>query len=498
MSNTESIYKVIYGIESAIYREFALESKANIHIVSFDSRNPLLSTLKIFISDIASVQIGNAHLPDFSVRVLPLRLVLIDQIRRLHACICLKDNCNIHEMITTKEITQPGDSKKFVDAVREKIFNQENYLRDLSNYYTEKDQAIEYYPERNVDGSYLAFFELDSEDFQEDSEEDKIRYSLEVSYLPVLRSKLHQESSPAELKTILDSFLLKLFVLALNTKRKKILIEKIQRQSLKSIIAVIMARNMSHTDGSHLMIEFNKYVQSLEARSIHDLKYQFELYNNHLRNVMELVADVSGGIGSQSLFTVDFSEFVEDLQSNYFSSFVQKGNRKILRSNFLGSGLNDGKAHSILSLSEQLRNKIVVAFPGGKNGSTAFLIILKNIFRNLYKHSKPRIIEFYDSSKKAYKKSSYYELELDLEDDLDPEHYSVRVVEKTNSYPPNKINRILSRIQQHFNDKIIGQSDHIKYDGWGLLEMKICAAYLISASLHEIEFIKPENRVVVV
>ncbi|MEM9821572.1 MAG: hypothetical protein AAF985_10890 [Bacteroidota bacterium] len=485
------IYRSMYEIEKSIFKEFAVEPPANIHTLSFNLNEPLLSLAKIYVSDIISFQISNCD--QLANLLFPHKIIIEDNTlgKSNTFDFFFNNQINEHLLDLPRYIGEKQEIEKRLMRFREELFHQNLFDESCEIV----DPSIEELDTKSTgNGQINRTFHYNSEQAYK---RNKLRLDdLATNYTISVSAKITDRDgiaiNDARAKECYGWLLEKLFVFALHTKRSEILLNKLKKQALKSTIAVIMARNMSHTDGSHQMINFGNYVCNLDIVQLPDFKKSFERYNNHLRNVMELVADVSGGIGSQSLFSVDFCQFLEDLQINYFSSFLKKGKRNILRSNFLGSGLNDGKAHSILTLSNKLTNHLKIAFPGGENGATAFLIILKNIFRNLYKHSKPKFKEIYQDN--VLKRQAYFNLELDLDDDLDKDYYSIRVVEKTNSYTAEEANSVLQCMGRHFDERIIGSYNQIKYDGWGLLEMKICAAYLIGASLHEIEFIEPKNK----
>ncbi|MEM9822101.1 MAG: hypothetical protein AAF985_13555, partial [Bacteroidota bacterium] len=139
---------------------------------------------------------------------------------------------------------------------------------------------------------------------------------------------------------------------------------------------------------------------------------------------------------------------------------------------------------SILVIDDNLNVDLSVSFPGGQNGATAFLIILKNIFRNQYKHSIPSTLDTTEGI------ASFFELKLTREsiDDpiLDHEYIKISVAETTRTFLEEEADRIIEKITGHLNDPLIDSTNEIKDDGWGILEMKICAAYLIGVSMHMI------------
>lgn len=313
----------------------------------------------------------------------------------------------------------------------------------------------------------------------------------------------------------------------------------IQIAHLKSsTIAVIMSRNLSHTDGSHVMVDFensiSKPVYELDSdligneiskEKVEELNQyikdssehfneQFKLYNEHLRNTMELVADVSGKIGIQSNYEYCLKDFFIELEDKYFAQKAKPQFRKNLKrqSRFLGRGLNDGEGCSILDTTnirytiddetyyKNNEDTIRALFPGGENGKTAFISILKNIFRNLKKHSG------FKRDDTIIKDLPFYQLEVNIiEDEFNKNYYKLELKETTHSHPLEPttdkdgkviegIKTIISRIRNHLLiDPIISAGGKVKNDGWGLLEMRICAAYLIGLPIEEYQYQEDET-----
>lgn len=274
----------------------------------------------------------------------------------------------------------------------------------------------------------------------------------------------------------------------------------IQIAHLKSsTIAVIMSRNLSHTDGSHVMVDFeNSFNEKLSKNLNEDprafLSEQFKLYNEHLRNTMELVADVSGKIGVQSNYEYCLKDFIGGLSEKYFSKINRAD--KTITEGFLGTGLNDGKAHSVI---KGIREKKLALFPGGENGKTAFISILKNIFRNLKKHSSPLEFQTTDRGKRNIYKVDIEVNEIEVNDDdessnkdkslLKEEYYQISVIERSCEYTESQINKDIKKINKHLiEESIVDSSGKVKKNGWGLLEMRICAAYLIGLPLDEFKY----------
>lgn len=249
-------------------------------------------------------------------------------------------------------------------------------------------------------------------------------------------------------------------------KIKENLRKNIFPHALKETLAIISAKNLSHTDGSHVMPCFEKdFIEgAFKGEDLDKKKKNFSVYNTYLKNTMDLTADLSGGMGKQSFINYRFSDIAIDL-NNLFTSC-------------LGKGLTDGNGEAQLIIDDEL-NEIIVSLPGGENGKTALVVILKNFFRNLYKHSQPNNNNFYIG-----------DLCLDCEM---LEFYKVSLTEKSKTYTSKKIEQTIKKINALISDPILNEDLLKRETGWGIMEMKIAAAYIIGLPLELFENVTDDS-----
>ncbi len=251
--------------------------------------------------------------------------------------------------------------------------------------------------------------------------------------------------------------------------------------TLKETLATISARNLSHTDGSHVMISFqknlNEKLASLQKKTseteFENLKNNYADFSDYLRGQMEYIADLSGQTAGQTFFNYNFEREMDTLG-------------EIIRS-FLGSGLiddlkikNGTNENPIqVNLACWNCNNKKVAVPGGSNGVNAFYTIIKNFIRNLYKHSS------YVTNKVSG--SPVYNINIRLDDSHLKDYYQV-IIYDDNEYDAEKIDEIINGngnkgIKHCIDDRLLDDEGVVRDYGWGILEMKIAACYLIGLPL---------------
>ena len=234
-----------------------------------------------------------------------------------------------------------------------------------------------------------------------------------------------------------------------------------RRDLMKSAISTIMARNMAHNLGSHVLAriaspealsEFIKMdAEQLGQPAIADL-------NIYLRTRMDLVADIST------------SEPVTSMNRRIATDLPQIFKRGSLVRRLI-SGTN------VKNIDLRIINKtgvepLLVQIPQGDLGMHALLIILENIIRNSCKHGAHRIegdtlvltLIFDSPSQESVKEEGRSRgYILTIHDDV----------------PRHQYKELVRKIQDNYIDKSIIEDRHrLRPVAWGIAEMKIAAAYL--------------------
>jgi len=236
--------------------------------------------------------------------------------------------------------------------------------------------------------------------------------------------------------------------------------EKLAR---KSAVAAVMSRNMSHNIGSHVL-----YKLSETATGKHNLLYAYlqkrmefiaeiSTHYSPLRSVKSFCRDVLCGFSSVKLLTDNISG-IEGLGSEKI---------KIV---FNGNACNiDNHLHCSPSTD------LDIEVPSDSVGIHAIYVILENIIRNAAKHS---VID------------SKLTLTIKVDKDFNDDFYKVTVIDNLGDEKNKNVRLNLDENGKQINsanliDKLnnlidapILKDGELRHEGWGLLEMKICAAYL--------------------
>jgi len=256
---------------------------------------------------------------------------------------------------------------------------------------------------------------------------------------------------------------------ALLEKRKLLAgIETTRNAGRRSAVAAIMSRSMSHNIGSHVLAHLAQRNQTPAGPSL-------SRFHAYLATRMDFLADVSTRTGSVMLAKRFYRDVIHEFKSQ----------QTLLLDHISGTSLNGDQISLIgryegrrLTLNE-LDSDPIVALPNDILGAQALYVILENIIRNCAKHS--RIQD---------------ELRLDLELERTAEfsraYYRLRIRDHLSGclQDPNLILRINDALQQ----PIIQEDGSLHQGHWGLLEMKIAAAYLRQEPAEQLDQIYGEEQ----
>lgn len=315
----------------------------------------------------------------------------------------------------------------------------------------------------------------------------------------------------------------------LEKKEREALIEK-ERFAKQSAVSQVMARNMSHNIGSHVMNSLinTTYLENFSSGKA-DLKgYQPELdleeteqhvfsqlarFNNYIKCRMDYLSDISFGTPimqtSKSVFTDVFSELDKV---------------RLLLDNI--SGLGDGFPYKIKFLVKKDGGQFKpltsitdfnLAFPNDVLGIQAFYNIIEAVIRNTakYAENKPRVTEIIvrfsnisDAEKEMLSETQYQEAEklmcVEIYDTVDlsvtadkTSKYNKRIkkgeypdldsaneelinnIETGKEYDIPFINWLVFQQNKKLNMGLLDSSSYrLRNESLGLIEMSASAAYL--------------------
>ncbi|MBP6236774.1 MAG: hypothetical protein KA536_11550 [Saprospiraceae bacterium] len=283
-----------------------------------------------------------------------------------------------------------------------------------------------------------------------------------------------------------------------------ILQTEIQGKAYRNQKLDIAAYNLSHTYGSHQIPDTESYLKEIAAYLMNKDNFENEEYDNlrkyyekqmnnyfsFMSNLMLATHTINKPFENFYFSEYKASNLVYDLKSRFFCGL---GGSWINEENFLGRGINDGKASSILLPFLQPES---ILLPNGSIGQTFLIMLITNVFRNLKKHSisgtKQKLKEmailkpFYNGT---FESRDFYSLDVKIEEPnekLKDFYWKIRLIEKSRDYLKSPIEDtiLLSTKVQELNNYMISLGSEI--DGLaGFKEMRTLASALIAMPLEK-------------
>ncbi|MEX0813706.1 MAG: hypothetical protein WD048_15920 [Chitinophagales bacterium] len=261
--------------------------------------------------------------------------------------------------------------------------------------------------------------------------------------------------------------------------------ERAYKSALRAAISQIMNRQMSHNINSHVMAN----LVNLSSFNDEDIRS----FLRYLQSRIEFIADI---VTSEPLVTFS-ANLVSDVLDGFFGKIENKGNWPLYIIKYI-SGSNEvtygtWENQQNISIEHELRNRdIQIALPNNILGAQAFYVILENIIRNSVKHAT--------IPEKVSNGEKYKDLKITICTDNNfnhPDYYKVVIKDNLGSanqeqrekktYGENKDLRIDTWLNSKLDKKVLDENGKLRQKDWGLLEMKICAAYLRKYPLDQID-----------
>lgn len=273
----------------------------------------------------------------------------------------------------------------------------------------------------------------------------------------------------------------------------RLLIPKVQarRAALRNAAVSIMARNMSHNIGSHVIAA----VRSDDKAEIDEINR----LNEHLQRRMDFIAELAT---AEAQYAADNELFSEVLGVDKGNSTVDGEGKSGLNGQLLllrhisGSQTEQQKpikaeitiVDKIININNKKTEEQapVVSFRSGLLGWQALYVILENIIRNVAKHSGKQLIE---------NKISIFMKVYDTDDDF----FEVRIWDTLGTAnndvrdkPGIKVVGYLAETMK--NPGFLKQDNSVDRSDWGMKEMYISAAFLRRISLSDLEGCLPQDQ----
>lgn len=324
----------------------------------------------------------------------------------------------------------------------------------------------------------------------------------------------------------------------------------LQKQSLlkqyatRAAISQIMARNMSHNIGSHVLsrmvteksikdeiINCKLYDKSPTDSDESYYRFQYKplnILNNNNLNSTELIAYFNSYLKSRMDFLGDIATNIPIMENaKLFFAEILSGfdKNRILLDRISGienfefeivardcrectqSGVNkyrcENKLHfqcncNNMKLLNDASHDITVSIPNDILGQHAFYVILENIIRNSAKHGNSDskklslFIDFYENDlDKTLYELIIYDSNTISNEYIDKNKWHPDVLELLKENIDNKltiIDHLITLQNIRLNKSIIDEkSNSLRQEGWGLIEMDASAAYLRKIEQQDID-----------
>lgn len=256
-----------------------------------------------------------------------------------------------------------------------------------------------------------------------------------------------------------------------------------RQTAVKSSLAQVMARNMSHNIGSHVLSNLiddntyeklkdeevtniiNSYISSIDV-IVKDKNLQLPYFFQYLKSRMDYLSEVTFSVSNMATTKMMYGDVLKEFDRvrillNYISGI--RGFQYQIKARYNGEDLSDN-------------NDVGISFVGDTHGNHAFMVILENQIRNTSKHSSNKIdITTFTINIKDFKcdgikdAANYYCVEID------------------NGVKEDNINELVSHQNKLINESILDQNNKLRDHSLGLLEMETSAAFLRQIELPEIE-----------
>lgn len=274
-----------------------------------------------------------------------------------------------------------------------------------------------------------------------------------------------------------------------------LIISDLERHAIEAAIAQVMARNISHNIGSHVLNNLTNgtnltkigdfqccsYVPNKEWKNLKEegvIIHQLAIYNNYVKCRMDYLSDITFGTPVMHSNKKVYGELYRDLDKvRLLLEYI--------------SGLSDDFRYRIEFAidDESIKDDFYIALPNDLLGCQAFYNIIENVIRNTAKHNQNKdnkketvfTINFKDISCTEYKgadKDLLYEVEI--YDDI----------------PIKDIDDLVKSQNEKINLSVLDEeSNQLRTSSLGVLEMKASATYLRKLEIVNVQDDKVEHNV---
>ena len=281
--------------------------------------------------------------------------------------------------------------------------------------------------------------------------------------------------------------------------------------ALRSAVAGIMARNMSHNIGSHILarVDINEYEKRLATLSpklrIKIFNEIFKEFHKYLQEKSDFLAEVSTeptrpfvpaylfrdiilpfneqiivkefigrneGITNFEQIKIDLSIKGKPIRVSSYRCIAPGEGHIGCAEGFYKICLKEGCEKKVFAVEiENLEEDILIELPGTL-GKFAIYNILEGFIRNSCKHNSQKIKERVNKNF-----SPVLTVYLEVNEATDGEHYICEIWDDISCVNKNGTN-LVETMEKKFENPLIDEGGRLNRENWGSAEFKICAALL--------------------
>ena len=238
------------------------------------------------------------------------------------------------------------------------------------------------------------------------------------------------------------------------------------QQARRAAVSQVLSRNMSHNIGSHVLANLIKRVRNEYYDILNITKGQLHgddeieirklsSFLEYIMHRMDFLADIATA--------EPLMEVTSDVNRDVISKFRKNG--------YLKDFITGNDYNFKLYYQKSNPESSIIALPNDLLGSHAFYIIVENFIRNTAKHAIIPGQTFH----------------VHILSDIDPNHpdyLRFRIYDNTGVSEPEKL---ADQQNERLRLSILDKNRDLRREAWGMLEMKIAAAYLRKVPLHLID-----------
>lgn len=267
-------------------------------------------------------------------------------------------------------------------------------------------------------------------------------------------------------------------------------VEEVKLQATRAAISQVLARNMSHNIGSHVLSRLDKekikkiydpcstspdfWMRYYKPLDIKNNKSQTGLdllahFNSYQKARMDFLADVTFGEPTLETTKNFYQEVIGGIDKNYILMDNISGtnyNYQIVVRNLIENKESFGKAcpeNCQYVINETMGNDVPVSIPNDVLGCHAFYLIIENLIRNCAKHGGT---------------TGEQKIHIDITNSELDNYYEVLVYDSSKKAYDGKDKSLLSNQNNKINEDVLDKNSKLRQGGWGLIEMETGAAYL--------------------